>query len=79
MSVTSCGFGKRIEVFGDSFIKPQEVTLTGTVFQFDEPRNSEIRYDLTWPVDVVTRSFDGSVSVRMLSNRRKQISVSHLL
>ncbi|MFK8112174.1 MAG: Ig-like domain-containing protein [Rubripirellula sp.] len=48
---TFTGFGKRVEVFGDQFVKPQEVVLVGSVFQYDEERNSEIRFDLTWPVD----------------------------
>ncbi|MCM2374200.1 dockerin type I domain-containing protein [Aporhodopirellula aestuarii] len=45
------GFGKRVRVAGNDFIKPQEVVVNGNVFQHDESRNSEIRFDVTWPVD----------------------------
>ncbi|TWT73866.1 GEVED domain-containing protein [Allorhodopirellula solitaria] len=45
------GFGKRVQTAGDDFIKPQEVIVNGNVFQNDESRNSEIRFDLTWPID----------------------------
>ncbi len=45
------GFGKRVQVAGDQFIKPQSVIVNGNVFQHDESRNSEIRFDLTWPID----------------------------
>ncbi len=29
-----------------------EVVLAGTAFQHDEERNTEIRFDLTWPIDL---------------------------
>jgi len=45
------GFGKRVKVAGDDFVKPQNPVLIGNVFQHDETRNSEIRFDLTWPID----------------------------
>ncbi|MDF1840178.1 MAG: tandem-95 repeat protein [Rubripirellula sp.] len=45
------GFGKRVSVFGDEFIKQQEVFLTGTAFQHDEERNSEIRSDAHWQIE----------------------------
>ncbi|EMI54063.1 peptidase domain protein [Rhodopirellula sallentina SM41] len=51
------GFGKRVAVAGNDFIKPQEVIVNGNVFQHDETRNSEIRFDITWPIDP-TAPFD---------------------
>ncbi len=51
------GFGKRVRVAGNDFIKPQEVIVNGNVFQHDESRNSEIRFDITWPIDP-TAPFD---------------------
>ncbi len=51
------GFGKRVEVAGDDYIKPQEVIVNGNAFQNDESRNSEIRFDITWPIDT-TAPFD---------------------
>ncbi len=45
------GFGKRVSVFGDQFVKPQEVFLTGTAFQHDEERNNEIRSDGHWTIE----------------------------
>ncbi|TWU18034.1 hypothetical protein Poly21_01890 [Allorhodopirellula heiligendammensis] len=51
------GFGKRVQVAGDDYVKPQEVIVNGNVFQYDESRNSEIRFDITWPIDT-TSPFD---------------------
>lgn len=51
------GFGKRVKTAGDDFIKPQNVIVNGNVFQHDESRNSEIRFDITWPIDT-TAPFD---------------------
>ena len=58
------GFGKRVDTVGDLTVKPAEVVLAGSIFQHDESRNSEIRYDLTWPVDIVDPFdvFDTSLS-----------------
>ncbi|MGI9471938.1 MAG: GEVED domain-containing protein, partial [Rubripirellula sp.] len=42
------GFGKRVQVFGDEFVKPQQVLAVGNAFQYDEERNNEIRSDGHW-------------------------------
>lgn len=46
------GFGQRVVNNSDEFIKPQNVVLAGNVFQNDEPLNNQIRFDLTWPIDI---------------------------
>ena len=46
------GFGQRVVNNSDEFIKQQDVVLAGNVFQNDEPLNSQIRFDLSWPIDI---------------------------
>lgn len=52
------GFGKRVTVFGDEFVKPQEVLLVGTAFKNDEERNTEIRFDTHWLLNDTSISTD---------------------
>ncbi|MEM8910223.1 MAG: Ig-like domain-containing protein [Planctomycetota bacterium] len=58
------GFGQRVQVSGDTFVKPQDVIISGSAFQYDEGRNSEHRFDITWPIDPVEPFdvFDTSIS-----------------
>ena len=46
------GFGQRVVNNSNEFTKPQDVILAGNVFQNDEPLNSQIRFDLSWPIDI---------------------------
>jgi hypothetical protein len=62
------GFGKRVQVFGDFFVKPQEVQLVGTAFQHDESRNTEIRFDGHWTITDTSLSTDDVVGATNVFN-----------
>ncbi|MEM6363656.1 MAG: GEVED domain-containing protein, partial [Planctomycetota bacterium] len=49
------GFGQRVlsDPSGDLTAKPQEIVIVGNAFQYDESRNTEPRFNLTWPVDTI--------------------------
>ncbi|MEM6980915.1 MAG: peptidase, partial [Planctomycetota bacterium] len=49
------GFGQRVlsDPSGDLTVKPQEIVIVGNAFQYDESRNTEPRFNLTWPVDTI--------------------------
>ncbi|TWT49075.1 hypothetical protein Pla22_42670 [Rubripirellula amarantea] len=46
------GFGKRVVNTFDANIKPSEVILVGNAYQYDEPRNTLIRYDVSFNIEI---------------------------